>query len=303
VKNTRLLAVTTPSLDAQQVRNGREAFARMGFSREECKLMDYEESFYYYIFTQKKDLWNRNIAWYSFDGNDVTYRNFEMKNTEKNVQIRLSEPQYTVLPVEGPVRDAAFARFIRETIKGEFISSVHLNGEGFDQEWAGESIKLMCFQRRKVFYGNNLYARGACASGVEKTEEKNLKNYRFMSSSLVTHSVGMDMRVNGANAFHPLLEAGINWFECSGGCELILDRAEELIFSVSDGVEKWKISMELPGVPKRPNKTTRLSLHMEYVSKDECVITVKDLGFGDLFPSTGKIWKERTNWLKGEAEA
>ncbi|MBQ0001257.1 MAG: hypothetical protein KBT01_06940, partial [Clostridiales bacterium] len=104
VKNTRILTVTTPSLDAQQVRNWSEAFARMGFSREKCKLMDYEESFYYYFFTQKKDLWNRNIAWYSFDGNDVTYRNFEMKNTEKNVQIRLSEPQYTVLPVEGPVR-------------------------------------------------------------------------------------------------------------------------------------------------------------------------------------------------------
>ena len=36
--------------------------------------------------------------------------------------------------------------------------------------------------------------------------------------------------------------------------------------------------MLLTGLPKRPNKTTRLLLKLQYISRKECRITVKDLG-------------------------
>lgn len=301
MKNTKSLVITTGSLTPVWVKNCKKACELIGFPMSKCFLMDHEESFFYYIFTQKKDVWNRNIAWYSFAGNDVTYRCFEMKAGEKPVQIRLTPPVTVELPVENTVRDVAFTRFIRETLGDEVVSSVHLDGTGFDQEWARESVTLLCYKRRKVFYGNNLYARGACAAGVERTENKELKGYRFMSSSLVLNSVGMDMRVMGSNAYQSFIEAGNNWFECKASCELILDNTEELVFLVTgeDG-EKNRVSMALPGLPKRPNKTTRLSVSLEYVSEKECLITVKDLGFGEMFPSSGKVWKERTTWPKGD---
>lgn len=300
VKNTRALVITTPFLDPIQVGNWKKACTLVGFPSEKCYLMDYEESFFYYVFTQKKEIWNRNIAWYSFQGNTVTFRCFEMKPGDSPIQIRLTDPVSRELPVENSVRDAAFTRFIRDTIGTEVISSVHMNGIGFDQEWAYESVKLLCYQRRKVFYGNNLYARGACAAGMERKELKNLKSYRYMSHSLVVSNVGMEMRVMGAPAYYPLIQAGKSWYECQASCELILDDTEELIFSVTeqDG-EKRKISMPLPGLPKRPNKTTRLSLELEYISEKECRITVKDQGFGDLYPSSGKVWKETTMWQGG----
>lgn len=300
IKNTKALAVTVPSLTPVQVRNWKKAFEIAGFSEEKCFLMDYEDSFFYYIFTQKKDIWNRNIAWYHFNENEVTYRCFEMK-AGTPVQIRLTKPVTQELPTENTVRDAAFTKFIRETIKGEVISSVHMNGNGFDQEWAFESVKLLCYQKRKVFYGNNLYARGACAAGMERMETKNLKSYRFMSQSLLLADVGMEMRVMGAPAYYPLLEAGKNWYESQAECELILDDTEELVFVVEEEKkEKRRVSMSLPGLPKRPNKTTRLALSLEYISGKECLITVKDMGFGEMFPSSGKIWKEKTTWSGGD---
>ena len=110
--------------------------------------------------------------------------------------------------------------------------------------------------------------------------------------------VGMDMRVMGAPAYHPLIEAGSNWYDCKASCELILENVDELVFIISKmgSTEKKRVAMALPGLPKRPNKTTRLFLELQYISQKECQITVKDLGFGDLFPSSGKIWKETAQW-------
>ena len=61
-------------------------------------------------------------------------------------------------------------------------------------------------QRRKVYYGNNLFAKGACAAGKERLEDKILKGYRYMSPALVLKDVGMEMRVMGAPAYYPLIE-------------------------------------------------------------------------------------------------
>src|SRR5699024_674022 len=111
--------------------------------------------------------------------------------------------------------------------------------------------------------------------------------------------VGMDMQVMGSPAYYPLVESGKNWYECKAYCEFILDEMQELIFVVNkplENGEKKRVAMELPGLPDRPNKTTRLSLELAYISPKECQITVKDLGFGDMFPGNGKVWKESVEW-------
>ena len=70
----------------------------------------------------------------------------------------------------------------------------------------------------------------------------------------------------------PSSSAGKNWYECKAGCELILDDITELVFVVGTFGEKHKkkVIMGLPGLPERPNKTTRLSLALAYVSQKKC---------------------------------
>ena len=200
-------------------------------------------------------------------------------------------------------RDADFYAFVQNTLGKELYSSIQINGDGFDQEWAKKSVKLLCYQKRKVFYGNNLFARGACAAGAERFITHRLRDYRYMSRSLVLTSVGMEMRVMGAPTYYPLIEAGRNWYESSADIELILDDTDELVFVVEHmrESERRHIVMKLPGLPQRPNRTTRLSVSLHYVSAEECCITVKDLGFGEMFPASGKEWKETTRWQEGIA--
>ena len=139
--------------------------------------------------------------------------------------------------------------------------------------------------------------RGLRCSGRKAGKQK-AEGLQIFRDALVMTDIGMDMRVMGAPAYYPLIEAGNNWYECKAQCELILDNTEELVFVVStfENPEKKRVAMGLPGLPKRPNKTTRLSVELAYVSANECSITVRDLGFGDMFPASGKVWRETAQW-------
>jgi len=298
VKNTKCLVLTCESLNGIQVENFQRAAASLGFTEDKFLLMDYGESFYYYVLGQKRETWNRSVAWYRFTPEDVTFRKLSMNGATQPVLVKLNEPENTALNENGEIRDLEFSRFVQETIGTELYSSVQITGEGFDTEWAKQSVNLLCYQKRKVYYGNNLFAKGACMAGKERLEDHELKGYRYLSDALVLTDVGMEMRIMGAPAYHPLLEAGGNWYESSASCELILDDVRELVFQVEKlgSKEKKRVAMSLPGLPIRPNKTTRLSLEMKYISAKDCRITVKDLGFGDMYPTSGKIWTETVQW-------
>lgn len=98
----------------------------------------------------------------------------------------------------------------------------------------------LCKNQRHVYYGNNLYVKGACYGAREKCDEGILKGYLYLSPSLVRNHVAMDMMVNGSPKTYVLAEAGKNWYEIHTELELILDDREDLEFLVTsiDGEAK-----------------------------------------------------------------
>ena len=298
VRSTKVIAVTAEELTPCRVTNIKRAFEELGFSSGTLLLLDHHESFYYYVMTQGRELPGRSAAWYRFDGDYVEFRKLSINNGAKPITVKLLEPVNTVLPEKAEERDEAFSIFIQKTLGQEMFSSIQITGNGFDQAWAKRSIRILCFGKRKVFFGNNLYARGACAAAKERAEDHRLKNFRFISSSLIGTDVGMEMRVMGSKAYYPMIRSGSSWYECGCTCEFLLDGNDELIFEVTrpPETEKKKVSMKLPGLPSRPPKTTRLQLDMSYISEEKCRITVKDLGFGEMFPSSGQTWTETVEW-------
>ena len=55
VKNTKCVAVTLPGLTEIQVENFQKAFEIIGFPHEKYMLLDYGESFYYYVLSQERE--------------------------------------------------------------------------------------------------------------------------------------------------------------------------------------------------------------------------------------------------------
>lgn len=298
IKHTKCLTITVEDLDGVMVKNLQQACGYLGLSSQQYLIQDYSESFYYYTFCQKPEYWKRYVGWFAFQPDGAVFRRLEAVSNTKPMLMRLSEGKGQDLSQDDPERDQQFLDFAGEVLGTDPYSSVFITGEGFSQEWALKSVPLLCRQQRKVFSGNNLFAKGACFTAKERLEDRRLKNYLYAGDALVTQNIGMEMLIRGSKAYYSLIEAGNNWYECKAECELILDKTEELVFQISsmENGAKTRMSMLLPGLPIRPDKTTRLHLTLEFISPKDCKITVRDLGFGDLFPSSQKVWIENLNW-------
>ena len=294
VKSISGLMITTPHLTREMVENVRDACWHMGFARNRCFLQNYEESFYYHTLYQKAEIWSRKVGLFTFDQDQVSYSSLEMDRKTKPVQVQGKKGKSVSLHTDPVERDFDFYELVQESLGNEVFSSIFLVGDGFDKEWASRSVPLLCRHQRHVFYGNNLFAKGACYGAKEKVEERNLKGYLYTGSDLVRINVGMEMLVFGTPAYHSLISAGVNWYEAMGDCEILLDDTKELTFVVTDmeNTRKDRYSMSLPNLPQRPPKATRLHLHLEFEAADRCRIDVEDMGFGEMYPSSGLVWHE-----------
>lgn len=133
-KNVKCLTVTMETMDSVQVANLQKAAEFLGISEDKFSLLDYEESFYYYVLTQKVETWNRSVGWYSFKKDKVRFRKLVMSSGTKPVFVRLVNSVEISLREAPEERDEDFYKFIKETLGTELYSSIQMNGEGFDQE-------------------------------------------------------------------------------------------------------------------------------------------------------------------------
>ena len=56
--------------------------------------------------------------------------------------------------------------------------------------------------------------------------------------------------------------------------------------------EEYIETIEIYGLPARPPKTTKLSIEVEYYGADKGAIVIRDMGFGNLYPTTNKIYRK-----------
>lgn len=298
VRQIKAIMVTVPLLNAPLVRALQKAGERLGFSRKQLYLQDYAESFYYYAMNHRRENWNRRAGWFIFDGNQVSFAKLEIDASRRPMLAAVRFGESAMLPEDPQERDDAFHQLIADSCRSDAYTSIYMVGPGFDQSWAVRSIPYLCRNQRRVYYGNNLYVKGACFGAREKCGEDELKGLQYLSPMMIKSNVNMEMDVGGSLRNVPIVEAGRLWYEVYTSLELILDEKEELEFTVipMEGGSRAKFVMKLPGLPKRPNKTTRLLLTVTYESEEQCLIRAEDLGFGELFPSDGKVWTEKVSW-------
>ena len=65
--------------------------------------------------------------------------------------------------------------------------------------------------------------------------------------------------------------------------------------------EEREFLIELAPVAGKADRHCRLSVRVRFRDVNTCIITVKDAGFGEMFPTSNRIW-EKTVRLFGQAE-
>lgn len=124
-----------------------------------------------------------------------------------------------------------------------------------------------------------------------KTE--NSWQFVYMGDNEMKVNVSLKVQRQGKTELLTLINAGDNWYETVGECEVLLDGSNEIDFwlQLPNSKEAQIEKLTLADLPKRPPRTTRLRIKAQPVSDMEVKIKIKDLGFGEIFKSSDKTWE------------
>ena len=283
----------------------RSAAEKLGIPGENLFLQSYRESFFYYVLNQKKELWYHASALFEYNQSHISSWMMKTDSRTKPALVRVLPGEKVELGYPSgrsseewdTRRDQKFLELIQNTFREEVVSSTFLIGDSFDKTWAVESLQYLC-RKRHVFQGRNLYTKGACYAMCRRLHiGKDLDNYLYASEDMVEYNIGMQMDIRGQNTDYMLISAGINWYEAQCSCEILLKEGKELVLYARSlrGGDASSFSIKLDGLPDRPPKTTRLRLRLEFESATTCRVRIKDLGFGEFFPSSGLTWESVLN--------
>jgi hypothetical protein len=278
-----------------------EALEHNGIARRRIYLQDYLSSFYYYTINQKKELWYQDVALLEYENEAIVGYVLHIDRTTKPAIARVD--RVARQPMNDSVRagrseqewkkekDRLFFELLKKVFERRTISVSYLMGDYFSKSWAERSIQYLCYKRH-AFQGRNLYSKGACFAAMERAGLIAGRDMIFGGRDMIERNIGMEMRIRGKESFYPMVSAGINWYEAYHVCEFILNDEREIRLISHPMAQGDPIvhTMRLPGLPSRPNRSTRIRLTVYFTAPGICHIEAEDLGFGGLFKASGLTW-------------
>lgn len=261
------------------------------------------ESFYYYMLHQQAELWKREVFVFEYNDTLKTMRFQCNRHTTPRVVFieHLDYPEMKRVDwaedeaqrmAQQQELDAQFGQLCESCLHETDVSTVFLIGEGFKEGWTRESLKILCHNRR-VFQGNNLYSKGACYAGMEKLNpQESTREYVYLGEDKLKSNIGMRALRRGEDSYLAILDAGVNWYEAKTDFDLILESGNVLCFTITPltGENIMDKTITLDGLPERPRCTTRLRIHAEMTAIHTLTLEITDMGFGELFKSSGRAW-------------
>ena len=275
---------------------------RLGIPKESIYVQDYKESFCHYMFNQPKELWQYEAALFYCDEDVIrAYMLRELKTGYRkgkesfvtvdkvaDAQMEELESVYPVLNVDkAKAADEHFKCFIQSVFDKKLVSSVFLTGDGFENNWYPNSLRVLCNGRR-AFIGNNLYSKGACYTAQRRVVEQ-LDGPIYLDETKMTEQICLKMRIRGEEGWYPLVAWGSHWYEADKQCEILMEDTQDVEIHI-ESLVTGKLRVELvsfDGLPERKNYALRLRIRTMFSDENTCHIIFEDIGFGEFFPSTG----------------
>lgn len=297
---------TVDELDDRMVEILSRASVNLGLRTTQIYFQSHTESFYYYMLHQPAELWNYQVLACEHDGMRLKTYRMECNKRTTPIVVLIEEQIYEtlIIPEETEeetikqdayrLADERFLGILKKMCEGRIVSSAYLLGDGFRNGWNKESLQFLCHNRR-VFQGNNLFSRGACYGLQEKLEpsEEGAKHV-FLGKDKLKSNVGMNVLRQGKDSYYALLDAGENWYEASKKCEFLLAGEREISFVITPltgkNIETKKMVLTGTDISNAPY--TRYRLEMTMSTPEIMRVTVTDLGFGEMFASSGQVWEE-----------
>ncbi len=253
-----------------------------------------DESVFYYVIHQQKELWKQDVLVYDFSGRNLRGYRFSVNRNSKPQVSVVDERIHSVIR-DDINKDGEFLEIINEDTQNGVVSGAFLIGSGFEEDWCHDSLKELC-RGRRVFRGNNLYSKGACYAAREKLVDSDMnQSLIFLGKDKLRANIGMKVMKAGSESYFAILDGGESWYDAKKEFDIIIDKGNsfEIIVTPLDAKNVREIEIVLDGLTQRETKTTRL--HMKVFMESENVLRVcaTDMGFGEFFPTTYQLFTKQ----------
>lgn len=291
------LMITCRNLTAKMVEVLNTVVAGLSLKTECISFQSYIESIYSFLLHQPEELWKNQVAVYDYSGQDMNVYRVECNRHTTPVVVFIYTGEYLTEAfsyVSGEQKDAKLLQLAERICREHPVQTSYLIGGGFRGDWMQESLKFLC-RNKRLFKGNNLFSKGACHAMKEKLSVSEAgKRYVFLGEEKLKANIGMQVLKQGKASYYALLDAGVNWYEAVKECEFILESGTgfDLIVTPLDGTLAVDVPVSLEGIPKRPQAATRLAMRLHMPEAGRICITVKDLGFGEIFPASQLVFTQ-----------
>ena len=292
--------VTMRRVDMQAKQAIEEALFRAGIEKEKVHLLNYPESFAYFILQQEEDIKKKGAFLFDLSGDGLFAQHLTLSRKEDKNIIFVNERnlsmEFSVKDLDNvvlrPRLDEKLEGICEEMRGTDEDANVYFTGEGFDELWFTGTLKSIS-QKARAFRGNNIYAKGACLEGLLRKEGA-FEKFTVICRPKTRCCICVETRHKGQAKDMILSRGAVNWYEAASETDFILDESRTINFKAVSLLsrEKTDISFDLSSFPQRPPKTTRVRVSVRYINEYECEICVRDMGFGTLFPSSGAMVKK-----------
>ncbi|MDD6810973.1 MAG: DUF5716 family protein [Lachnospiraceae bacterium] len=302
------LMFTVDNLDDRMVEVLAKAAVNLNLKTSRIYFQSHTESFYYFVLHQPEELWNHQVLACEHNGKRLKTYRMECNKKTTPIVVLIEEQDYPTLVLPGEqeeetikkdsyrLADEKFLDVLEKQCSGRILSTAYLLGDGFRDGWAEESLRFLC-RNRRVFQGNNLFCKGACYGLLERIEPSEAgKGHIFLGPDKLKANVGMNVIRRGKDSYFALLDAGENWYEVHKECDFLLrgeERRISFVITPLTGKSASEQEMLLEDAPLRKGAFSRFHMEIKMISTECAEVQIKDLGFGELFPSSGKVWKKQ----------
>lgn len=291
------LVVTVSGLSSEFASTIYEALERLNIGKDRASVISRRQSFLYFSLYQKKELWVNDVGMFDYSGENLCYYRMQIDRRRSPALVQVQETDYGRVVPSGlsdeKERCAVLEDVVMGAVRRQVLSSLYMTGDGFSGDWADPVFTRLCVGRH-VFKGNTLYVDGACYAAKEISEPGRLKDFLLLDEDMIPCSISLRVYADAEEQEVFFAKAGTAWYQADTGMELIPDGDSELVFLVTDAFsgEKKEFMVELLPVEGKTNRLCRLSVRVRFADAHTAIVTVKDEGFGDIFPTSNRIWEQ-----------
>jgi hypothetical protein len=121
-----------------------------------------------------------------------------------------------------------------------------------------------------------------------------LGDYFLLDEDMVTSHLSVSVYGDAKEQEVILVKAGTPWYQIDETLEIIPDGEDELDLKVTNifTKESRHFMLSLEPVAGKTERQCRLAVRVRFSDSETCIITVKDRGFGEIFPTSNRIWEK-----------